>query len=91
MITSVFLSSIYLIFPVLIYFIYMFYSKTIYEKMVIISTIYIVLVSLVIPITPAYKYIAEKFEINNTQNSQENNVILNKYIVYIWEVLIYAC
>ena len=32
MITSVFLSSIYLIFPVLIYFIYMFYSKTIYEK-----------------------------------------------------------
>lgn len=32
MITSVFLSSIYLIFPVLIYFIYMFYSKTICEK-----------------------------------------------------------
>lgn len=55
-------------------------SKTIYEKMVIISTIYIVLVSLVIPITPAYKYIAEKFEINNTQNSQENNVILSSFI-----------
>lgn len=32
MITSVFLSSIYLIFPVLIYFIYMFYSKIICEK-----------------------------------------------------------
>lgn len=32
MITSVFLSLIYIIFPVLVYFIYMFYSKTIYEK-----------------------------------------------------------
>lgn len=55
-------------------------SKAIYEKMVIVSTIYIVLVSLVIPITPAYKSLVEKFGINNEHNNQESTVVLSSFI-----------
>lgn len=55
-------------------------NNKMYEKIVVLSTLYVVLVAFVIPITPAYIGLNEKLEATKSESSESSEVILSSFI-----------